>query len=182
MKALKAFFLSRLMREKALMLAFVGIGAVIWLSSFAGRAGAFARGFRQTTDELAKQRDVLDSRQATEAAAKKAIAQFDPARTYNQSNLVAAVNQLATAADLKNSPIEAFPDTATLQFVMHSVRFRAVVVSDELGFGYLKLRKFYLEICKKSPYIGIEHCSIVVSGTNITAEFKLSAVEIAPQK
>jgi hypothetical protein len=182
MKALKAFFLSRLMREKALMLAFVGIGAVIWLSSFAGRAGSFARGFRQTTDVLARQKEVLDSRQSTEAAAKKAIALFDPARTYNLSNLVAAVNQLATAADLKNSPIESFPDTATLQFVMHSVRFRAVVPSDEQGFGYLKLRKFYLEVCKKSPYIGIEHCSMVVSGSNITAEFKLSAVEIAPQK
>jgi len=182
MKALKAFFLSRLMREKAFLLAFVGIGATIWLSNFAGRASAFARGFRQTTDELANQKKVLDSRQSTEAAAKKAIAQFDPASTYNQPNLIAAVNQLATAADLKNSPIEAFPDTATTQFVMHSVRFRAIVPSDELAFGYLKLRKFYLEVCKKSPYIGIEHCSMVVSGTNITAEFKLSAVEIAPQK
>jgi hypothetical protein len=52
MKAFKAFFLSRLMREKALLLAFVGIGAVIWLSSFVGRARTFARGFRQTTQEF----------------------------------------------------------------------------------------------------------------------------------
>jgi hypothetical protein len=180
MKALKAFFLSRLMREKALMLAFVGIGATIWLSNFAGRASGFTRGFRQTTNDLAIQRDVLDSRQSTEAAAKKAIAQFDPARTYNQANLIAAVNQLATTTDLKNSPIEAFPDTATPQFVMHSARFRAVVPATDPGF--LRLRTFYLELCKKSPYIGIEHCSMVVSGTNITAEFKLSAVEIVPQK
>ena len=182
MKALKAFFLSRLMREKALLLAFVGIFAAIWLTSFVGRASAFTRSFRQTTGDLDQQRKVLDSRQSIEAAAKKAIAQFDPAKTYNLSNLIAAVNQLATAADLKNSPIESFPDTATPQFVMHSVRFRAVVPSDDQGFGYLKLRKFYLEVGKKSPYIGIEQCAMVVSGTNITAEFKLSAVEIVAQK
>ena len=104
MKALKAFFLSRLMREKALLLAFVGIFAAIWLSNFTGRASAFTRSFRQTTSDLDQQQKVLDSRQSTEAAAKKAIAQFDPAKTYNLSNLIAAVNQLATAADLDTLP------------------------------------------------------------------------------
>ena len=182
MKAFKAFFLSRLMREKALLLAFAGIIAAVWLSSFGSRAGVFSRSFRETTHELDQQRTVLNSRQSIEDAAKKAIAQFDPTRTYNQSNLIAAVNQLAIAADLKNSPIEAFADTATSQFVMHSVRFRAIVPSDEQGLGFLKLRKFYLELVKKSPYIGIEHCSMVVSGANVTAEFKLSAVEIVPQR
>jgi hypothetical protein len=180
MKAFKAFFLSRLMREKALLLAFAGIGAAVWLSSFGSRAGVFSRSFRETTHELDQQRRVLNSRQSIEDAAKRAIAQFVPTKTYNQSNLIAAVNQLATAADLKNSPIEAFADTATAQFVMHSVRFRAIVPANEEGF--LKLRRFYLELVKKSPYIGIEHCAMVVSGATFTAEFKLSAVEIAPQK
>jgi hypothetical protein len=180
MKAIKAFFLSRLMREKALLLAFAGIIAAVWLSSFGSRAGVFSRSFRETTHELDQQRRVLNSRQSIEDAAKKAIAQFDPTKTYNQSNLIAAVNQLATAADLKNSPIEAFADTATTQFVMHSVRFRAIVPANEEGF--LKLRRFYFELVKKSPYIGIEHCAMVVSGTTFTAEFKLSAVEIGPQR
>jgi hypothetical protein len=182
MKAFKAFFLSRLMREKALLLAFVGIFAAIWLSNFAGRVSAFSRSFRQTTSDLDQQRRVLNSRQSIEAAAKKAIAQFDPTKTYNLSNLIAAVNQLATAADLKNASIEAFPDAPMPQFEVHSVRFRAVVPNDQPGFGYLKLKKFYLEIGKKAPYIGVEQCVMVVSGANLTSEFKLSAVELVPQK
>jgi hypothetical protein len=176
MKAFKAFFLSRVMREKALLLAFAGIGAAIWLSSFASRASVFSRGFRQTTDDLALQRRVLDSRQSIEAAAKKAIAQFEPAKTYSTSSLIAAVNQIAGAAELKNASIEASPDERMPQFVMHSVRFRAAVRNDKTDF--LKLRKFYVELGSKSPYIGIEQCTMVTSGPNLTAEFKLSAVEI----
>jgi hypothetical protein len=180
MKAFKAFFLSRLMREKALLLAFVGIIAAIWLSSFVTRAGAFSRGFSQTTNVLGQQRTVLNRRQASEDAAKKAIAQFDPTKTYNLSSLIAAVNQLAAVADLKNTTIEAFPDEPTPQFVMHSIRFRVVGQKDKPGF--LKLRRFYLELGKKSPYIGIEQCTMGTSAATLTTEFKLSAVEIVPQK
>ena len=180
MKALKAFFLSRLMREKALLLAFAGIGAAIWLSNFGSRASAFSRTFRQTTNDLNQQQRVLDSRQSIEAAAKKAITRFDPSKTYNLNSLIAAVNQLAEVADLKNSPIETIPDAHMPQFVVHSVLFRAAVPKDQPNFR--KLRRFYLEIGKKSPYIGIEQCTMGISATTQTAAFKLSAVEIVPQK
>jgi hypothetical protein len=179
MKAFKAFFLSRLMREKALLLAFVGIGAVIWLSSFVGRARTFARGFRQTTQELAEQRQVLDSRQSVEAAAKKAIAQFEPKKTYSDTSLNAKIKEIADTASLKYT-IEPSRDEPTPQFVMHSVRFQTSVPKDNQNF--LKLRTFYLELGKQSPYISIEQCTMSVSAATVTAVFKLSAVEIASQK
>jgi preprotein translocase subunit SecF len=180
MKAIKAFFLSRLMREKALLLALVGIIAAVWLSNFVSRASVFSREFRQTTSVLVKQRSILDRRQSAEDAAKKAIAQFDPTKTFTESSLIAAVNQLAADAELKNTTIEALPDETTPQFVMHSIRFRITGPKDTPGF--LKLRKFYLELGKKSPYIGIEQCTMGTSAATLATEFKLSAVEIVPQK
>ncbi|HUR58295.1 MAG TPA: hypothetical protein VM029_11335, partial [Opitutaceae bacterium] len=54
-RTLRAFFLGRLLREKVLLLVFVLIGALWWLTAFNKRATVFWRQKHQTTVELADQ-------------------------------------------------------------------------------------------------------------------------------
>ena len=49
---MKAFFQTRLLREKLLLLAFIGLVAVVWASSTAGRAVAYVRDYGLVSTDL----------------------------------------------------------------------------------------------------------------------------------
>ena len=66
-RSLRAFFMSRLLREKLLLLAFVGLGMLWWLSAFATRAARFSRDQQATSLALAIQQQWLNNRGAIEA-------------------------------------------------------------------------------------------------------------------
>ena len=175
MKALKAFFLSRLMREKALLLAFVGLGAAIWLFNYVGRATSFSREYISTAATLKKQRDVIVSGPATEAAAKKAIAQLDPAKTLNATSLLATITNLAKDAHLDSGRMEDQNDEPGPQFIMHNLRFSATKARWE------DLEEFYLRIQQRSPYIVLEQCTLQADRANplqISAVFRLRSIEV----
>ena len=177
MKAFKAFFLSRLMREKALLLAFVGLGAAIWLSNYSGRAAVFWRAYRNTAETLKSQRDVLASGPAIEAAAKKAITQLDPAKTLNATSLLATITNLAKEAHLDSGRSEDQNDDSGLQFIMHNLRFSVTKAN------FMDLEDFYLKIQQRSPYIVLEQCILQADRTNppqglISAVFKLRSIEV----
>jgi len=173
MKAVKAYFLNLLLREKMLCVAFVLIIAGWWFSSFAGRAALFARTFRQTTETLTAQDGWLARRNEIETASKRAISQLDPARTYDSTRLQSEISTLS--AGLPDPDIEPRPDQRADQFTVHSVQFsvhRAEFVS---------LERFYLEVSKLSPYINIEDCSINVDladPSKLNASMQISSVEI----
>jgi hypothetical protein len=175
MKTFKIFFLSRLMREKALLLAFVGLGAVIWLSSFSGRAGAFWKEFSRTGDTLEKQREILASGPAIEAAAKKAIAQLDPKKTLNATNLLATITNLAKETRLDTGRSEDQSDDPSPQFIMHNLRFSANKAP------WADLAAFYLKIQQLSPYIVLEQCTVQADRANpnqLSVVFKLRSIEV----
>ena len=175
MKAFKAFFLSRLMREKALLLAFVGLGAAIWCSNYAGRAASFWRDYSRTSETLKTQRHVLASGPAIEAAAKKAIAQLDPAKTLNATSLLATITNLAKDAHLDSGRSEDQNDDPGPQFIMHNLRFS---VTKAL---WVDLEGFYGKIQQRSPYIVLEQCTLQADRANpaqLSAVFKLRSIEV----
>ncbi|MBI5380522.1 MAG: hypothetical protein HZA31_01350 [Opitutae bacterium] len=175
MKAIKAFFLSRLMREKALLLLFVMLGVAIWCSSFTNRAGTLAKEFRQTSVELTTQSMVLGQRVQIEEAAKKSIAQLDPSKTFNASGLFAAASGIAKNVGLSNTASDETNDETSSQFIVHNLRFRVRKAE------FATIQKFYLEVQKKSPYIGLEQCTLQVDRAQpnqLTAVFKLTSVEV----
>ena len=175
MKAFKAFFLSRLMREKALLLAFVGLGAAIWCSNYAGRAASFWRDYSRTSETLKTQRHVLASGPAIEAAAKKAIAQLDPAKTLNATSLLATITNLAKDAHLDSGRSEDQNDDPGPQFIMHNLRFS---VTKAL---WGDLEEFYGKIQQRSPYIVLEQCTLQADRANanqLSAVFKLRSIEV----
>ena len=90
MRALKAFFLGRLLREKLLLVVFVALAALIWLSNFGRRANRFWQTQRSTSNELADQTQWLANRQAIENEAVLAVKNLDPVRTLDDTRNIAA--------------------------------------------------------------------------------------------
>ena len=174
-RTLRIYFLTRQLREKVLLLGFIVIGTVWWLSAFGGRAGKFWREQRATTATLKEQKMWLDNRVSIEAAAQKAASRLDPAQTLDRTRLASAVSQAASEAGLKNTTSNPLPSQGNGQFTVHSVDFQVN------NADYQSLLQFYLNLHKRAPYIGVEKF-ILSSNANDESKLRLtltvSAVEI----
>ena len=196
MRAIRHYFLTRALREKLLLLAFLAVGVLWWLSAFGRHAGTFLRDARTTTARLATQELWIRNRPAIEAAAKKTAERLDPAKTLNGNQLVTTVDQLAKDSGLRNgvgqlvdggdklakdsglrNGVGLTPTTQKSgQFAVHTAEYNIT------NAGWDQLRAFYDALQKRSPYISIERF-ILSSGTNpavLTLNLKIVSVEIAP--
>src|SRR4051812_1045891 len=102
-RSLRAFFLSRLLREKLLLVAFAGIAVLIWASGFSTRAGMFWRAKKATTAELNLQDQWLNNEQRIKDTVEKVTAHLERSRTLDGLRLLNKVKQLATEAGLRNT-------------------------------------------------------------------------------
>jgi hypothetical protein len=174
MRFLKTFFLTRLLREKLLLVTIAALIAVTALLSFSTRAGVFWRKQRATTVGLAEQQQWLQNRKAIEQGAEAAVKNLDPARTLDDTRLVGELNALARNQGLKST--NDTPQTvSTGQFAMHTVQFNLVKCDWE------SLKRFYLELTKRSPYIGIEQFTLQADRANpsqLNASLRVSSVEV----
>jgi hypothetical protein len=174
MKMLKAFFLTRLLREKLLLVAFVALGALLWFSSFSKRAARTLQAHRTLTNELAQQHEWLTNRDAIEAGAVQAVKNLDPARTLDDTRLVGDLSALARENKLRFT--NDTPQTEqTGQFAIHTVQITLQRAS------YEDLRHFYEAIVRRSPYMGIEQVSFIADRANpalLNAALRVSSVEI----
>lgn len=174
MNALKMFFLSRLLREKLLLVIIAGLVALTFLSNFSGRVARAWRTQRATTVALAEQAQWLANRATIEAGAGKAVKNLDPARTLDDTQLVGELNALARAQGLKFTSDTPRTERSG-QFAVHTVQFNLLKMDWE------GLKRFYLELTKRSPYIGIEQFSLQSERANpglLNASLRVSSVEI----
>jgi hypothetical protein len=175
-RTLRAFFLSRFLREKLLLTGIVVLAAAFWLSSIASRAGRFVHAARFTTNSLNEQARWLSERSAIEASARAAAGRLDAVRTLDTTRLLAEVSAMATEAGLRNTTSGEAKDVSNGQFSVHTLQFN-VTKAD-----WATLKQFYLALGKRSPYIGIEQCTLQVDRANQTllgANFQISSVEIS---
>ena len=176
MRVIRHYFLTRALREKLLLMAFLAIGVLWWLSAFGRHAGAFLREARTTTARLATQALWVRNQPPIEAAAKKTAERLDPAKTLNGNQLVTTVDQLAKEAGLRNG-VGLTPTTQKSgQFAVHTAEYNIT------NAGWDQLRAFYDALQQRSPYISIERF-ILSSGANpavLTLNLKIVSVEIAP--
>ena len=173
-RTLRALFLARLLREKLLLVAFAVLGVAIWFSGFSKRFGAFWGQQRATTVALAEQKLWLSNRAAIDAAAQKAAGRLDAARTLDPQRLFAEVDKLALEAGLARNLGEQ-RDVVGEQFSLHSL---SVTINKA---EWEPLKKFYLGLQARSPYISIEQFSLQASpsGSPLTAVLRVSSVEVA---
>lgn len=175
-RTLRAYFLSRLLREKLLLLVLIAGGTLWWLSAFSARAGQFWRTQSGTTSALTEQGRWLNDRAGIEAAAQKAASRLESAKTLDSIRLVEALNQAATEAGLRtgfqSNPAKS--DTSG-QFTVHSVDF----LVQQADYG--TLQRFYLKVQQRAPYIGIETLALQINQADagkVTLSLRASAVEI----
>lgn len=173
---MKAYFLSRLTREKYLVLALLLIGVAIWGNTVMKRARHIQQTYSATKHELEVQDRWLASKAQIEADAAAAIARLEPARTLDSTKLLAEANRMAAEAGITaNLQVDDIKDEHSAQFALHSLRLTMKKVD------YPSLVKFYVELQKRSPYIGLEQFSLQSEPSNpaqLTAIYRLTSVEV----
>ena len=177
-RTLRAYFFNRLLREKLLIVALILLGALLWLSSLGGRLGRFVDDARQTSVKLAEQKQWLAHRAAIQQDAAKAAAIFDPSRTLDSTQLIAAVNVIARDAGLNNTTSTEAQDVSNGQFAVHTLQFNISRVD------WASLTTFYLALQQKAPYIGVEQFQLAADRANpflLNVNMRISSVEIVHQ-
>lgn len=174
MRAIRAFFLSRLLREKLMLVLLFGLGLAMWVSSFAARGGDAWRTHRRVSTELADQREWLANRERIEAESVQAVQNLDPARTLDDTRLVGELSALAREHNLRFT--NDTPQTERSgQFAVHTVQINLQRADWEA------LKHFYVALARRSPYIGIEQFALSADRSNpanLNAQLRVSSVEI----
>jgi hypothetical protein len=176
-RTLRALFLGRLLREKLLLLCFLLLGVLMWLSGYSKRFGSFWREQRTTTSTLAEQQRWLVNEKAISDSARKSAARLDASKTLDGTRLLATLSQLADETGVKKNAISGAPkDQRGDQFSVHTVNYQ--INRSDWG----SLQKFYVALSARSPYIGIETFALQADRADpnlLTLALTVSAVEIA---
>ncbi len=174
---MRAWFMGRIAREKALLLVFVVTVAVLWASNVWERGDAIWKASRLTSTNLKVQAQWLLKRDEIEGRARAAIADLDSSRTFNSVRLSAELSTLARDADIASSlRSEAQPTQRTAQFSVNSVRLTLNKVT------WANLLQFYEALSQRAPYISIEQFTLRSARSDsdeLSASLLVSSVEIA---
>lgn len=177
-RSLRAFFLSRALREKLLLLAFIAIGLLWWLSSFGDRAAAFWRQQRATGSSLTEQAEWIRNKSNIEQNASTAAAKLDPTKTLNANQLATTLQQLANDAGIRNHGLNGSPTTsrsADGQFAIHTVNYTI------RGAEWAAIYKFYQDLQQRAPYIAVDLFNLMAAPSNpaqLTLGLRAESVEI----
>lgn len=174
---MKAWFISRLAREKLLLLAFAWAAALLWISDLSERTRIAVTDIRETRAVLETQARWLAEKTRIEQAAAAAVADLDSSRTFNSLRLAAELSTLAKNATIdQNLRSEVQPTEQTAQFAVHTVQLTLNRVAWE------NLLSFYQELSQRAPYISIERFTLEAVRNNpaeLNARLMVSSVEIA---
>ena len=184
-RTLRAFFLGCQLREKLLVVVFLAIGVLLWLSGFSKRAGQFWRDQHRTTIDLADQAQWISHSAAIEAAAQKAASRFDASRTLDGTRLLEAVQKVAADSGVRNlqSPGPSNPP-GNGQFFPHFVDFNVQLSDPDVQKNWDALLAFYTALQKRSPYIGIDQFTLApqANKAQLRLQLRVASIEITPTR
>ncbi len=183
-RTLRAAFLQCLLREKLLVVIFLGLGVAIWFSSLSKRTSAFWREQRRTTLDLAEQAQWISHSAEIEAAAQKSASRLIASSTLDGTRLIEAMQKIASDAGLRN--VQSNPPLnppGNGQFSIHTLDYTVRLTDPSDQKNWDALRSFYTALQKRSPYIGIEQFALAPIGGNraqLSLLLRVSSVEITP--
>src|SRR5476651_1657325 len=123
-RTLRAFFLGCRLREKLLVVIFLAIAVLLWLSGFSKRASLFWREQHRTSLDLVDQAQWIANSASIEAAAQKAAGRLDAAKTLDGVRLLEAVQKMAADAGLRNTTSAAPSNPpGNGQFAIHTLDY-----------------------------------------------------------
>ncbi|MEY4489755.1 MAG: hypothetical protein RIQ79_2263 [Verrucomicrobiota bacterium] len=150
---MKAWFFSKLLREKLLVIGFIMLAAIIWLSSAGAHLGKSRLEFKAAGAELGTQANWLANRETIEKLASEAASKLDSTKTHDATFLVSEIMSMAKRAGLAVNT-EPPRTQGSAQFAVHTV-----LVSSRKADMAAVLR-FYQELASRAPYLGLEELSI----------------------
>ena len=181
-KAFKAFFLARQLREKLLLVVFVAAGVAVWVSAFSRRARVFWLAAKTANATLATQKEWLARSDSIEARTKAATAKLDSLKTYNLNSLLGVIDRLAKAEFGNKVTVTTEPSKNSGQFATHSVTANITASNTEADWKLL-MYKFYPELQKLSPYVSLEEFTINTvgagrSGAPMSVRLRVTSIEV----
>lgn len=174
-RTLRAYFLSRLLREKLLLVGFLGIAVVMWASSFSSRARRFWQDQKMTTEQLKDQQAWLKRRPDIEAATQAAAGKMDPAKTLDPTGLSIEVSRLANDAGVHLTMGNVSPGPNVGQFAINTMHIN-VPTTDWHAFAV-----FYQHLQERAPYIAITNIALQPTPRNpaeITGALDVASFQI----
>lgn len=168
---MRNFYNDRLLRERVLLLVFLGIGVLWWGSGLIGRVRVNVQAWRSVAQEGEIQRMWLAKGASVGERTALVAKQLDSARTMNASQAYALVSQLAQGLPLE---MGAQRTERTDNFALHSlqVTFRRTDMA--------ALVRFYEGVAARAPFLGIDQCTISADRATpgmINAVFRIYSVE-----
>ena len=170
---MRNFYNGRLLRERVLLLVFLGIGVLWWGSALAGRVRQNVQTWRAVSQEKEIQQLWLAKGASVDERTKLVAKQLDPARTMNATQAYAEVSRLAAGLPLE---MGAQRTDRTDNFALHSlqVTFRRTDMA--------ALIRFYEGLAARAPYLGIDQFTISAERATpgqVNAVFRIYSVEAA---
>lgn len=170
---MKNFYNTKLLRERVLMLVFLGIGVLWWGTALAGRIRENVQVWKAAANDSKIQQMWLGRGASVGARTAQVVKQLDRARTMNAAQAYAEVSRLAQGLPLE---MGAQRTERSENLALHSLQitFRRTDMAS--------LLRFYEGIGSRAPYLGIDQCTISVDRTTpglLNAVFRVYSVELA---
>ena len=168
---MKNFYNERLLRERVLLLVFLGIGVLWWGTALIGRVRQNLQVWHSITQEAEIQRLWLAKGASVGERTAQVARQLDAGRTLNAAQAYAEVSRIAQGLPLE---MGAQRTDRTDNFALHSlqVTFRRTDLAS--------LVRFYEGVAARAPYLGIDQCTISAERATpgmINAVFRIYSVE-----
>ncbi len=170
---MKAFFLSRVLREKILLLGLILIAAATWFVSATHRTTRFWNRFSETSASLKWQSELLSQQSQVEAEALAAIKYLDPSKTFDSVRLQAEIDAIARRTGLTGYSLDPVQTERSNQISINSMPMTI------RNADWTKLKDFYIELSKSAPYIGIDQFRINVANFKHSISMRVSSIEVA---
>jgi hypothetical protein len=175
MKKLRIFFLSRLPREKGLMLAFALLAVLTVGSHVLGRSRALWTDWRSARADAATQQVWLEHADAIAARSVEATHRLEPAKTLNATRLVGELSTLAAQSGV-TADIGSQRTERTDQFAFNTVQVNLRRVD------LAALLRFYSALAARTPYIALEQFSVATERAapgQLNVSLRVVSVELA---
>ncbi len=172
---IRRFFDSFSLRERFLLVSFIWLGLLFWMTVLLQKYRAQHFEFSKARQTLVDQQVFLDNRELIEEREQQARAGIDPSRTYAGSALFSTVDNLARAADMTpdiQSPLRreaGIFNTNTVRVSVRRVTLEQLVTfvqSVRAEAPYLALRRFQLDANARDP-------------NQLNASFEIESFELA---
>jgi len=168
---MRNFFNGRLLRERMLLLVFLGIGVLWWGTALVGRVRQNVQVWHSVSQEAEIQRMWLAKGASVGERTAQVAKQLDAGHTLNAAQAYAEVSRIAQGLPMDMGLQRT---DRTDNFALHSlqVSFRRTDLAS--------LVRFYEGVAARTPYLGIDQCTISAERATpglVNAVFRIYSVE-----